>query len=470
MPNAIAYLALLAWPPVAVALFRSLPIERALIWAILGPYLLLPPVANFDFPLVPALDKTSIPNISAFVAVVFVLGQRVPIMGQSPVIKVLMVCFVLSPFATVLTNMNPIVTPDYFRPALRIHDSLSAIINQAIFVLPFFLARQFLATEAAQREILIALALAGIAYSLPMLLEVRLSPQLNVWIYGFFPHDFAQQIRAGGFRPVVFLGHGLLVAFFAMTTLVAAVGLWRGGPREGRVLWLLASGYLAVVLVLCKTLGAIVYALALVPLLLFFGPKMQLRVAAVLAIITIAYPILRGADLVPVETLLEQARAVSEERAHSLGFRFHNEAALLDHANEKPVFGWGGWGRNVIINPVTGRAAVLDGRWIIVIGIFGWLGYIVEFGLLGLPLIILAREARRRGPEALSPYTGPLALILGVNMIDLLPNAPLTPFTWLLAGALLGHAERLRSGLAEKTPMPAGPPQLAVRTPRRTIL
>ena len=34
-----------------------------------------------------------------------------------------------------------------------------------------------------------------------------------------------------------------------------------------------------------------------------------------------------------------------------------------------------------------------------------------------------------------------VALILVFNLFDLLPNSPLTPMTWLLAGALLGHAE-----------------------------
>jgi hypothetical protein len=38
----------------------------------------------------------------------------------------------------------------------------------------------------------------------------------------------------GGFRPVVFPGHGLLVAFFAMTTTVAAAAMWRTQTRIGR--------------------------------------------------------------------------------------------------------------------------------------------------------------------------------------------------------------------------------------------
>ena len=75
------------------------------------------------------------------------------------------------------------------------------------------------------------LVVAGLIYSLPMLFEVRMSPQLHTWIYGYFPHSFGQQMRDGGFRPVVFIGHGLGVAFFVMTTVVAAAAFWRTGTH-----------------------------------------------------------------------------------------------------------------------------------------------------------------------------------------------------------------------------------------------
>ena len=258
MPNSLAYLALVVWPAVAVFLFRRLPYERALVWAILAPYLLLPPVANFDFPLVPPLDKASIPNLAAFAATVFVLGRRVPILPGSASVKLLLAVFVAGPVATVLTNQNPIVIGQVFVPGLPLTDALAEVVKQSIVLLPFFLARRFLATEAAQRELLLALALAGLAYSVPMLLEVRLSPQINVWVWGFFPHAFDQQIRFGGFRPVVFLQHGIWVAFFALMALMAAAALWRAAEPERRTPWLLATGYLSGVLVLCKTVGALV--------------------------------------------------------------------------------------------------------------------------------------------------------------------------------------------------------------------
>jgi hypothetical protein len=50
---------------------------------------------------------------------------------------------------------------------------------------------------------------------------------LHTWVYGYFPHSFAQQLRYGGYRPVVFMGHGLLVALFAAIALISAVVMWQ---------------------------------------------------------------------------------------------------------------------------------------------------------------------------------------------------------------------------------------------------
>ncbi len=117
---------------------------------------------------------------------------------------------------------------------------------------------------------------------------------------------------------------------------------------------------------------------------------------------------------------------------------------LLERAAQKATFGWSGWGRSLVREAETGEILTIpDGRWIIVFGSFGWLGYIAEFGLLALPLLLLGWHVVRHRDAELSPYIGAVALILGVTLMDMLLNATLTPFTWLTAGAVLGHIERL---------------------------
>ena len=447
MPNALSFLVLLIWTPVAVVLFRRLPADRALIWSILGAYLVLPPVAAFDLPVLPDLDKVTIPNIAALACVWYVARHRGPWLPESPLARTLVALVVFCPVATVLTNDLPLETAAGLLPAMKLQEAVSVTLAQAILLIPFLLGRIFLTSERSQRALLVALMTAGLAYALPMLAEIRLSPQLNVWIYGFFQHDFAQTIRFGGFRPVVFLPHGLWVAFLAMCCAVATLTLWRQATdRSARRWYFCALLLLSLMLVACKTLGPILYALALAPLLMLTGRRIHLLVAAALALLVVAYPVLRETGAVPVDAMVALTERISAERAQSLAFRFYNEGLLLDHAAERAMFGWGGWGRNMVYDAFGGAAvSVSDGRWIVVLGIFGWAGYIGEFGLLLLPLLALLRATWHLPSDRISPWAGTLALLSAANMVDLLPNATLIPLTWLIAGALLGHAERVRA-------------------------
>ncbi|MGJ8625641.1 MAG: hypothetical protein ACSHXB_01670 [Sulfitobacter sp.] len=455
MPNSIAYLMLLLWPFVTLVLFRTQKLERALIWSILGGYLFLPPLAEFNLPLVPAMDKVSIPNLSVLLVLAFGMKEKLNFIPSSRAALWLIIGLVLSAIPTVLTNGDPIVfqimgnaEPIMFMtdqlPGQSIRDVGSVLIAQMLTLVPFLLARQFLASEQGLKEILLALMVGGLIYSVPSLIEIRLSPQINVWVYGFFQHSFEQTIRAGGYRPIVFLPHGLWLALFMCTALLSAAALARQSQAIDRWKVLLLVGYLAVLLVLCKSLAALTYGIALLPLVLFAPLRWQLRVALIFAVIAVVYPMLRNAGLVPLDAILAQAEALSPDRAQSLGFRFNNEEQLLARAAEKPLFGWGGWGRNLVRDAETGAIlSIPDGRWIIVFGTFGWLGYVCEFGLLAWPLVLMGLYVRRAQDSGMSPYVAPLAMILGITMMDMLLNATLTPFTWLTAGAILGHAEKL---------------------------
>ncbi|MEY3959910.1 MAG: hypothetical protein RIR14_564 [Pseudomonadota bacterium] len=443
-PNIIAYLVLALWPFVAWQLWRRLDPGRALIWTILGGYLLLPPLTAFNFPVIPDLDKVSVPNLMALACALWLVKDRISFVPKSPIGKALIVAYVLSPFGTVLTNTDPLIFREAMINGMRIYDSLASISYQLIALLPFFLARRYLGTPEGMRAVLAALAAAGLGYSLPMLVEVVMSPQMNVWIYGFFQHDFWQTVRYGGYRPVVFLPHGLWVAFFAFMALAAAVTLFRHVAPEARPKALVVMVYLAAMLVLCRSAGPLVYALGVVPLILLVPVRLQLLIAAGLAMVVITYPVLRGAHLVPIDQILAFADTLSPERAYSLRFRIENEEILLARAQERPWFGWGGYGRAFTHDPITGRQLnIADGAWVILMGTYGWVGYVAEFGLFALPLLLLGREALMQPKAELSPWVGAVALILGANMTDLLPNATQIPFTWLMAGALLGEAERL---------------------------
>jgi hypothetical protein len=152
MPNILAQLMLMAWPVVMIVLFRKLPVERALIWSLLGAYLILPPPpANFDFPLLPPFNKDSIPNLMAFAICLAMFGAKVFELPKSKLSRILIAMFVLGPVVTVLTNSEPI----YFTgagalPGLRISDAIALSITQMALLFSLLLARQFLRTAEAQ--------------------------------------------------------------------------------------------------------------------------------------------------------------------------------------------------------------------------------------------------------------------------------------------------------------------------------
>jgi hypothetical protein len=453
-PNLIAYFALLIWPVVALCLYWRLPVGRATVWTILGGWLLLPVGAEIKFPMVPAIDKVSIPNIAALAGCAAVAGRMPQFFPRFRLVEVLILTLLIGCFVTSIYNSDPIQVGEVFLPGVGAYDAGSAAIAEFIFILPFFLGRQFLRNSDDNAEILRALVIAGLAYSLPMLFEVRLSPQLHTWIYGYFPHSFYQQMRYGGFRPVVFLGHGLIVAFFAMTATVAAATCWR---TRTRVAGLVPSGitaYLSFMVLLCKSGGALVYGAVLVPLVRFASPRWQLRAACILLTIVLLYPILRVTNVFPTNSFLEAAAAISKERSESLKVRFDQEEQLLQHAWQRVWVGWGRFGRNRVFDAESGRdVSITDGYWILTVGIFGLIGFVARFGLLALAVFRAAGALKYAQSIRDKEHLAALGLIVTINIVDLVPNATITPWTWLLVGALVGRAEALRAVARQRIPL-----------------
>lgn len=448
MPNTLAYLVLYSWPVAVYVLFRLFPRDWAIALSMLGGYLLLPTRAGIDLPAVPAITKEAVPILSVGIMLLLGVGgaaaaQHAPIRGKArgmwwfAGLVVLLLC--ISPLMTVLANAEPLIYGPVILPGMRLYDLASVGSVAVVMVLPYLVARRHFTTAESHVTLLKAVVLAMMVYSLPTLFEVRMSPQLNIMIYGFFPHDFIQHIRAGGFRPIVFLQHGLWLAILFAMSIIAAVALWRQRVRDGgrAQQWLFAGIYLLLVLFACRSLGALALAMLILPVALFLGTRWQLLVAGTIAASVLLFPVLRSSGTIPVDKIVELAGSIDAERASSLQFRLDNEDRLLALAAQKPLTGWGTWGRNMIYDPQTGTAlSVTDGAWVIVIGQFGWLGYIAQFGMLTIPVILLAL-GRRSLP--VGPATAGLALVLAVNLLDLIPNATLTPITWMIAGALAGR-------------------------------
>lgn len=436
-------MALLSWPIITIVIFvRSKTLGRGLIWSVISGQLFLPAGTGIKFSMIPAIDKPSIVGFSALAACIFFRSKkRTPTSTRFGLVEIFLLMYILGPVVTSQFNGDNIIIGYRFLPGVGLYDALSAAQAALVLLIPFFLGRKFLRSEEDLQAMLQALAVSGALYSVLLLFEVRFSPQLHFWVYGYYPSEFVQTLREGGFRPMAFMGHGLLAAFFLMASLLSAAALWRT-RNPATPPWSVVTIYLGAVLLVCKSLGALIYAIFGSALILFARSRTLMTVACILVVVSLGYPMLRFLGLMPTTAIVQLARSIDTERADSLQFRLDNEDQLLARALERPMFGWGRFGRSRIYDPETGKdLSVTDGRWIIDLGQFGFVGFLAEFGLLSLCVLRSARTYNTAKSDV-QLYVATLTLLLAVNVVDLLPNAGLLPLTWLIAGALLGFSER----------------------------
>jgi hypothetical protein len=338
---------------------------------------------------------------------------------------------------TVLTNRDPLTFGPLALPGLTTHDLLASLVRFFFeTAVPYLGGRLVVTSIRDARTLVRTFVWLGLAYSLLMLFEMRFSPNLHRWIYGYHAYrDFSQTVRWGGFRPTVFLAHGLAVGLFALATALLAVT--EGRIREWRLPTRWSALYLVAILILCRSTGAIVLGLVTLPVVATGNPRRQLRVALLVGAVCVAYPGVKLAGLFPDQAIVEFTRDhLSAERAQSLQVRFDNDKLLIDNARNRLWFGWGSWGRNRVYDDTGMDVAITDGYWIIELGAGGLVQLACSFGLLLYPVMHAARVLRRvREPGDRFLLAG-LAVVLVCYVFDLLPNGMYNPLPMFLAGAL----------------------------------
>jgi hypothetical protein len=437
-PNIVATLALAAWFPISFLLFWQFRPALATALTIIVGRLFLPEKMHLlALPILPDLDKNVITTVAALLGCLFTgyrqLAAAKPLRG----IDLWIVVLLLGDIGTAMTNPDRVFA-DPPRPGLTNYDMFTQMAEDLVLIYgTFLLGRAMFRTSKQMRSLLYVCFAAAVLYTPFCLFELKMGPQANIWVYGYLQHDPAQAQRGGGFRPMVFLDHGLTLARFMLSAVIAGVLLTR--TRMMNFFSLLALAYLFVVFFLLKSTGALLLALVMVPLIAFTSVRTQLRVAAVLAVMIGLYPLLRGADLFPADKLVEWAGMISPERADSLKTRFDNEEALLVKARKRLFFGWGTYGRSHVFDPDTGEdTSITDGEWIVALGSRGLVGYLAHYAFYLIPIFTATRNARRvRGSRVRILLSG-LTLIAVVLAIDTLPNSAGTWPHFFFSGVLHG--------------------------------
>jgi hypothetical protein len=455
-PNALAWIALYGWPLVALLVFAArrgrARLARTTTWMLLLPVMFLPSGIELPFG---GLTKTRIAVLSAAAALLLFHRRELRAPGRWRLFPELVLAVsILGITQTVLTNADPLSFGVLKLPGQTARDGIWMVFGFVVEnYLPFAIGQRVFKTERDLRDLLEVLTTCVLVYAPLCLFEARFSPQLSNWVYGYFPHAFSQAIRAGGYRPFVFMSHGLAVAMFMFTGLCASLSLNAARVRlAARPTARARAAIAGLLLALSKSLASIIYAGVTSALVVWTSGKAMARAAVVIAIVVAAYPLARAYQLIPTEQIVEAFSRVSAERAFSLQFRFQNEDALIKRAMERPAFGWGSWGRNRIYEwwgepgddwADYRDASITDGTWIIAMGISGLVGFGTLFALLLVPLARFAVNQARYGPTART-LLGALALMLAMCALDLLPNSQSDYLPLFYAGAVFTLSGQLR--------------------------
>lgn len=417
------------WPLVVLALFTVMPARRAVIAAFLFAWLFLP-VAAYEIPGLPNYTKTSATSYAVVLGVLLFDSARLTRFRPSW-IDLPLVIWCVTPLATSVLN------------GLGAYDGVTSVAGEIVaWGIPWFIGRLYFGDLDGLRELAIGVFVGGLIYVPLCLYEIRMSPQLHDMVYGYHQHSFGQTKRFGGWRPVVFMQHGLAVGFWMTSASLAGVWLWRSGVLRhvrGVSMSVLVPALL-VTTILCKSTGA------LAELLMGLGALtssavLKLRWPVVcLALAPAAYCAARSTGMWTAMSLVSAAEMIDEDRAASLRFRLENESILAEKARQKIAFGWGRWGRNRVYDDRGNDLSVTDGLWIIVFGQNGLFGLVTLGALLLTPPLMvfwkIGNGANLAKPEFAAPAV--LAVVVVLYAIDCLFNAMVNPVYMLCAGALVG--------------------------------
>ena len=427
-------IAMLVWVPIVLMLFATLTPRRAVLAAFILAWLFLP-ICNYRIQYLPGLTKMNVTALSVLLGIFLfdfnTLMRFKPTWYDVPVLIVI--------FSPVITSISVGLGP---------YDGFSWAREQFISIgLPYLFGRLYFMSPQGIKELAIGLFIGGLLYTPFVLWEHRFSPQLHLQIYGFRQHSFRQQIRPdGGFRPMVFLQHGLAVGMWMTITALSAFWLWRTQvlKRFFNVPMIVFVIGLGVMVFITKSTGAIsLYILGLAALSGISIVKTRWILIG-LCLVPIVYVYQNASYTLDRQWVVDQiARVFSEQRVGSYRYRVEMEDALVQWTHHRPLFGWarqymrpGSFGD---IEADIEGGTVTDSFWVISFAGRGIVGLTADMVLILLPAIILYRKIPPRywtHPAVSASVV--LSLILVLWMWDNMLNSMRNPIYYLIIGGLMG--------------------------------
>ncbi|MBD1811234.1 O-antigen ligase domain-containing protein [Microcoleus vaginatus DQ-U2] len=442
---ALIPLAMFGFIPVVFYLFVRFPPLRAVIISFVAAWLFLPQ-ASYPIPSLPPYTKISAACYGILLGTLIYDTARLTTFKPGW-LDVPMVIYCLCPIISQVSNGGSPISPT---------------VNQIVsWGLPYFLGRLYVGSLEGLRQLAIGIFAGGLAYIPFTLIEGVKGPILHQMIYGVNAfEDWGQARRMGGWRPVVFMQHGLMVGLWMMTAALIAVWLWQTGTLkkfQGRNIKTLAI-VLTIAFFLCRSTGA--YSLFAMALLVLFSAKWfrtSLPLLFIIGYIVFYLYIAASGQFSSKEVIDFITQIFGEERASSLKYRFDMEEILGEKARQSFLFGWGDSGGNRVYNEYGQDITVTDSLWIIAFGVNGVVGLVSLFSSLLLPVIVFCvfkYPARTWSNPKVAPAAA-LGVALTMYVFDCVLNAMTNPIFALIAGGISGLVLKAPESLkAKKTSSP----------------
>jgi hypothetical protein len=434
----LAYIALFGWIPFVVVLFAIMPARKAAAAAVVGAWLVLPPM-NLEVAGLPDFSKNTCAAIGVLLGTI-AFGGSFALRFRPQWFDLPMLLWCCSGIPTSLYN------------GLGLYDGLAGVISQVLWWgLPYLAGRLYFSELEGLRIFTVAMIGGGLLYVLPCLWETRTSPQLLNQIYGAVGGGSGwSPSRLSGHRPRVFFATGLECSMWMNAVAFVAWWLYRCGTIKrigqirfgGAFVWLFIA-----TAILCRSTGA---ALLLVGGIFAQWLSTRLQTRKVLWALVLFLPVyvaLRVPNLWTGNELASFLGAtLAKDRGESLQYRFKCETLLIRKALQQPVWGWGGWGRGVVYwdedtnDPDATHGVVpTDGLWIITLSGRGFVGLTLFYLILELPVMLfLVRFPVRLWSHPQVAPAAVAATLLSLYMIDCTVNGFINIIYISLAGGLIG--------------------------------
>lgn len=405
-------------------LFLLMPPRRAAIALVLLGTMFLPN-AGYKIPILRVFDKSSSTVFAVVLGVlIFDLGRLARYRFHWVDIPMLVWC--ICPMASSISND--------LGPYDGLAESMSHIISWG---LPYAIGRLYITDRKGVHDLVFGFIIAGLVYLPFCLLEMRGGPFFHQKVYGFYPHNWWEQLKGTSWRPSVFFMHGLWLCGFMAYAAICALCVSR--TKSSSRHWIFWGAIALSGMVLKAGSNGAIAMLSIAGMVIFSGKYRRLAYW-VLILIPIVYTTTRifGWD---GQNIVEFYGGKKTGAGQSMETRRILENAIISRALERPLFGWGGYGRSVKVATGRGMDAWTEAIWTKAIGERGLVGLWAWMlsGLLPAWLALRFIDCRRflwleDGTIFALILIVPLQMIYGLVVLDY------SPINSLCVGALASFA------------------------------